>query len=85
MGVFPNPDTRWVKGQSGNPRGRPKGRSFKATKALLARIAYRDDAVANALAVRVIDMALRGNIEAMKLLIAADEGEPVELRRRPQR
>ncbi len=56
---------RWVKGQSGNPRGRPPGRVDARTKITRALL---DDAPAVARV--VIDAALEGDLQAASLVLA---------------
>ncbi len=57
-------------GQSGNPAGRPKGKSILAA----IRTALDQEGVAEAIAQSVIVHAKRGNIGALKLLI--DRADP---------
>jgi hypothetical protein len=52
-------------GQSGNPCGRPKGAHNKATLAVEAML----EAEAEALSRKVIDMALQGNMPALRLCL----------------
>ncbi len=56
---------RWVKGQSGNPRGRPPGRVDARTKITRALL---DDAPAVARV--VINAALEGDLQAASLVLA---------------
>ena len=56
---------RWVKGQSGNPKGRPVGRTDARTKITRALM---DDAPAVARV--VIDAALEGDLQAASLVLA---------------
>jgi hypothetical protein len=56
---------RWVKGQSGNPKGRPPGRVDARTKITRALL---DDAPAVARV--VIDAALEGDLQAASLVLA---------------
>jgi len=70
---------RWVKGQSGNPKGRPPGRTDARTKITRALL---DDAPAVARV--VIDAALEGDLQAASLVLARcapalrPEGYPVQ-------
>jgi hypothetical protein len=56
---------RWVKGQSGNPKGRPPGRTDARTKITRALL---DDAPAVARV--VIDAALEGDLQAASIVLA---------------
>lgn len=56
---------RWVKGQSGNPRGRPPGRPDARTK--ISRALLDDGA---AVARVVIDAALDGDLQACGIVLA---------------
>lgn len=53
----------WVKGQSGNPSGRPKGAKNKTT--LAAESLLKDHA--EAITQKVIDLALQGDLLALKM------------------
>src|SRR5690349_7173832 len=56
---------RFVKGQSGNPSGRPKGARNTTTVALEGLL----DGQAQALTQKAIDMALGGDITALRLCL----------------
>jgi hypothetical protein len=56
---------RFVKGQSGNPRGRPKGARNTTTVALETLL----DGQAQALTQKAIDLALAGDITALRLCL----------------
>jgi Family of unknown function (DUF5681) len=58
-------DTRFKPGQSGNPDGRPKGARNATTLALEALL----DGQANALTQKAIDLALTGDIPALRLCL----------------
>jgi hypothetical protein len=58
-------DTRFKPGQSGNPDGRPKGARNTTTLALEALL----DGQANALTQKAIDLALTGDMAALRLCL----------------
>ncbi|MGL1833070.1 DUF5681 domain-containing protein [Rhodocyclaceae bacterium SMB388] len=55
----------WKPGQSGNPRGKPKGTRNKATMAVLALMEGQAETITQA----CIDAALVGDMTAMKLVM----------------
>jgi hypothetical protein len=59
----------WKKGQSGNPKGRPKGCRNKSTKQaqILAQGMLNDEVIK--LVRKLLKMALEGDMQAMKLCI----------------
>lgn len=70
---------RWHPGQSGNPAGRPKG----ARHAALVALDKIGAANAEALMQRAIEMALTGDVQAMRIMLdrlwPARRGRPVEV------
>ena len=58
-------DTQFKPGQSGNPDGRPKGARNATTMALEALL----DGQANALTQKAIDLALTGDMAALRLCL----------------
>jgi hypothetical protein len=56
---------RWKPGQSGNPGGKPKGARNHATRAVLALL----EGEAEALTRRAVNMALGGDITALRLCL----------------
>jgi hypothetical protein len=58
-------DSRWKKGQSGNPNGRAAGSRNRATLALETLL----DGQATALTQKAIDVALTGDIPALRLCL----------------
>lgn len=58
-------DTRWKKGQSGNPAGRPPGSRNKAIVALEAIFDEAGEEIAN----KVLDLAKNGDLGAIKLAL----------------
>lgn len=61
----PKHDNRWKPGQSGNPAGRPKGARHAALQALDAI----GTASADALVRKAVDLALAGDMQAMRILM----------------
>lgn len=64
----------WQKGQSGNPAGRKRKRHFDDY--LRARAFEKRGAVAKALAERLIGEAIKGDIQALKLVYERLGGKP---------
>src|SRR5258707_12658661 len=58
-------DSRWKKGQSGNPNGRAAGSRNRATLALETLL----DGQATALTQKAIDLALTGDMAALRLCL----------------
>ncbi|HZT89998.1 MAG TPA: DUF5681 domain-containing protein [Stellaceae bacterium] len=71
--------TSFRKGQSGNPKGRPRGRFRAGTRAAALLL----DGEAEALARKAVEMALGGDAVAVRFclgrLLGARRGQPVEL------
>jgi hypothetical protein len=74
--------TRFRKGQSGNPRGRPRSTATKHARELVLQEAYRtvivkEDGMAlplpaiQAVLRSQIDLALKGNVQAQRAVLAA--------------
>ena len=64
---------KWVKGQSGNPAGRPKGKKLEITELqqdleLAVRKNISSDKVVN-IVKKVVEMAEGGNLQAAKLIL----------------
>lgn len=65
------------KGVSGNPSGRPKNVLSKAIRKKLEEVEEgQDKSVAERITDKLVELALGGNIEAMKLLGDRSEGKP---------
>jgi hypothetical protein len=84
-GVRNSETTRWRKGQSGNPGGRPRTAVFaQACREVLAALAPGDGAgrtYSEAIARKLAEMALAGNVRAAVELANRAEGrvrQPVE-------
>jgi hypothetical protein len=58
-------DSRFVKGQSGNPSGRPKGALNHTTRAAIALLDGEIEAVTR----KAIELALAGDMQAIKLVL----------------
>lgn len=70
----------WVKGQSGNPGGRIKRHPITdALKAELKKHAASGKGTnLQALALRLVELAIEGDVPAAKLILAYVEGQPVQ-------
>lgn len=76
----PPVETRWGPGQSGNPKGRPKGSSSTARKLARAKRSASVDALV-AIAKRAHDPGAKADVlrearEAISLLLRYSDGEP---------
>lgn len=65
----------WQKGQSGNPSGRPKRRLFNET--LKEALQVKHGAKARELVNRLLDVALKGDVAAMRLIAERVGGKPL--------
>jgi Family of unknown function (DUF5681) len=65
IAVVKQPGRPFVKGQSGNPRGKPKGVRNRATLAAEARL----EGEAKALTRKAIELGLAGDVAALRLCI----------------
>jgi Family of unknown function (DUF5681) len=84
--------TRWKPGQSGNPKGRPKGaknlvtifhESFKQKLEIQERGKFRQITALEAIVKKLMNEALKGNLKAIEFLLAkqpeiARKKEPME-------
>lgn len=66
---------RWKPGQSGNPSGRPKGRSAKGIKEALMNNLEDHPELLNALAKKAIKYALAGNFNYWRAIFEIVEGK----------
>jgi hypothetical protein len=67
---------RFKPGQSGNPSGRPKNVLSKAIRKKLEEVNAGGKSVAEQITDKLTELALAGNIEAIKLLGDRSEGRP---------
>jgi hypothetical protein len=83
----PPPETRWKPGQSGNPKGRPKGRKSNATilrEILDRKLKVPIDGRMRAVSVRELmltrfaDAALKGDIKVGSFLLQRDDAAETE-------
>jgi hypothetical protein len=77
---MPRSDTQWKPGQSGNPGGRPKRKLIsEAVLAELERPVGRSGRTrAELLARKIVRLAIGGDVQAAKLVLAYTEGLPVQ-------
>lgn len=84
-------DTRWKPGQSGNPNGRPKGKTdlyAELQSVLLTRIAIggegseRSMTIQEALVRKARQMALDGSLAMQKIVLQLESAAPVRDERR---
>ena len=70
----------WKPGQSGNPKGRPKGISLvDALQAVLkAKAEDSGRPVKTLVAEKLVELALAGNLEAIKLCFEYTDGKPAQ-------
>lgn len=87
----PPSHTRWKPGQSGNPNGRPKGRTdlyAELQSVLLTRIAVggegseRPMTIQEALVRRARQLALEGDVAMQKIVLQLESAAPVRDERR---
>jgi len=70
------PETAWKPGQSGNPNGRPpKGHSITDT---IKEMMGEKPEIKKALGTKLIELALKGDMAAIKLLMGYMDGMPVQ-------
>lgn len=72
----PNPKPNWKPGESGNPNGRPK-KGYSITETIRAMMDEKPE-IKQALSTKVIEMALKGDLAAMKLVWSYLEGMPMQ-------
>jgi hypothetical protein len=75
VSAFPNPSTQFQPGSSGNPSGRPKGRTLASwLQELLAETESGDCTQGERLARKLIELALDGDVKALKLIADRHDG-----------
>jgi hypothetical protein len=79
-GIVPPPEHRWKPGQSGNPKGRPKGASV--VEPLLRKLSldpneYGEGLSARELAAKLYEKALEGDMKALSIVLDRVDG-PVQ-------
>jgi hypothetical protein len=68
------PGKQWVKGQSGNPKGRPRFKLFDDL--LKADLSANKSRKAKALSQKLIELAQAGDVQAMRLIADRVGGKP---------
>ncbi len=75
VSAFPNPSTQFQPGTSGNPAGRPKGKTLSAwLQELLAVTPDNGRSRAERLAEKLLEVAETGDVKALKLVIDRHDG-----------
>lgn len=74
---FPNPDTMFKPGQSGNPAGRPRNIIGDALRSRLDRLGDDGRPLAEHLAEALVQRALEGDIAAFKIIFDRVDGKVV--------
>jgi hypothetical protein len=77
-GKAPPVGSRWKKGQSGNPKGRPKGTGLTDSLKRLVRGSHNGKPIADLLAESMLKHALSGKFQHLKELFDRLEGRPTE-------
>lgn len=70
----PNPKNQFIKGKSGNPDGRPP-KGYSITETIKAMLGAKPE-IKQALSNKILEMALKGDITAMKTLWQYMDGMP---------
>lgn len=73
-------DHRWRDGQSGNPRGRPRGGCdlWGRVQAKMAETTKDGREIADLVAQAILKEALKGNVRILKELLDRDSGVPTQ-------
>jgi len=74
---FPNRDTMFKPGQSGNPAGRPRNVMGEALRSRLDRLADDGRPLADHLAEALLQCALQGDVSAIKVIFDRVDGKVV--------
>ena len=72
---FPNPETMFRPGQSGNPKGRPKAILATALRERLDLVGDDGRSVADRLAQTLINLALSGDLGAIREILNRVDGK----------
>lgn len=72
----PHPTAGWKKGQSGNPKGSP-GKEHSITQTIKDMMAERPE-IKKALGAKILEMAMKGDITAMKTIWQYMDGMPLQ-------
>jgi hypothetical protein len=79
---MPNPENiekhKYKKGQSGNPKGRPKLRDIKDVLKDLLSQEKNDSQLIDGLMTVVVNKALKGDLKAVEMLLSYTYGKPTQ-------
>lgn len=70
------PRTAWKEGKSGNPNGRPP-KGYSITETVKAMLNEKPE-IKKALATKVMEMSMKGDVTAMKMLWNYMDGMPLQ-------
>ena len=77
-GMPPPVEHRWKKGQSGNPGGRPKGRSITAALREILEREHNGKPIAELIAERLVKEALTGKFPHLKEVLERADGKTAD-------
>jgi hypothetical protein len=77
-GMPPPAEHRWKKGQSGNPGGRPKGRSITAALREILEREHNGKPIADLIAERLVKDALSGKFPHLKEVLERADGKTTD-------